>query len=383
MGLEPTTSTLQRSHSSQLSYAPVGVRRCRSGLHTVPADRVPTTSFGRHPIHGHVSDQGLRRPGPLPSHAHRTVTPTHVAGPNGMARASSLRPEPPAAGARRRRSAPGPSGVLMGTTDRDELLDTLTEGIEALTTSDAWRAHLEVQGRFHHYSFSNALLISAQDPGASRVAGFATWKRLGRSVRKGENAIWILAPMTGKRTRNADGEERRPIVGFRPVPVFDVAQTDGDPLPEVCRALQGDDPTSCFDLLAARARNMGYSVVPAELPGGTNGDCAFALRRIRVECRNDPAQQVKTLAHELAHALLHEGTDDRPLAELEAESTAYVVCRSLGLDTADYTFGYVACWAGGGPEAVARIKASGGRIQRAASVILDGLEAEGGVAPGV
>ncbi len=86
----------------------------------------------------------------------------------------------------------------MGTTDRDHLLDTLTEGIEALTTSEAWRAHLAVQGRFHRYSFSNALLICAQDPGATRVAGFATWKKLGRSVRKGERAIWILAPMHGQ-----------------------------------------------------------------------------------------------------------------------------------------------------------------------------------------
>jgi hypothetical protein len=122
---------------------------------------------------------------------------------------------------------------------------------------------------------------------------------------------------------------------------------------------------------------MGYSVVLTELPGATNGDCSFSIRRIRVECRNEPAQQVKTLAHELAHGLLHEGTDDRPLAELEAESTAYLVCRSLGLDTAEYSFGYVACWAGGGPEAVARIKASGGRIQRAASLILDGLDESG------
>ena len=262
----------------------------------------------------------------------------------------------------------------MAPTDRDHLLDTLTEGIGALTSSAAWRAHLEVQGRFHQYSFSNALLICRQDPGASRVAGFATWKALGRAVRKGERAIWILAPMTGRRTGTADGEERRPILGFRPVAVFDVAQTDGEPLPEVCRTLEGDDPSAWFALLVDRASRLGYAVETAELPGTTNGDCSFARRRIRVECRNEPAQQVKTLAHELAHALLHEGTDDRPLAELEAESTAFVVCHTLGLDTSGYSFGYVACWAGGGPEAIARIKSSGARIQRAASVILDSLE---------
>lgn len=262
----------------------------------------------------------------------------------------------------------------MPITDRDHLLDRLTEGIEALTTSDAWRAHLEVQSRFHRYSFSNALLICAQYPEASRVAGFATWKKLGRSVLQGERAIWILAPMTGKRTRSDNGEEHRPIVGFRPVAVFDLAQTEGDLLPEVCRTLRGDDPTAWFDRLTSCAETMGYAVVATELPGATNGDCPFALRRIRVECRNEPAQQVKTLAHELAHALLHEDIDDRPLAELEAESTAYMVCRTLGFDTGAYTFGYVASWAGGGSEAVARIKASASRIQRAAAVILDSLE---------
>jgi antirestriction protein ArdC len=262
----------------------------------------------------------------------------------------------------------------MGTTERDRLLDTLSEGIEALTTSDRWRAHLEVQGRFHRYSFNNALLIGAQDPAATRVAGFATWRRLGRSVAKGERAIWILAPMIGRRTRDADGEERRPVYGFRPVAVFDVAQTEGDPLPEVCCNLDGEDPAAWFGMLRGRAERLGYSVEPAELPGSTNGDCNYGLRRIRVESRNHPAQQVKTLAHELAHALLHEGVGDLALAELEAESAAFLVCHSLGLDSGQYSFGYVACWAGGGPEAVAAISASGSAIQRAASAILEGLD---------
>ncbi len=262
----------------------------------------------------------------------------------------------------------------MGTPAHDRLLDSLAEGVQALTTSDRWRSHLEVQGRFHRYSFNNALLIGTQDPEATRVAGFATWRKLGRSVRKGERAIWILAPMVGRRRHVDDGEERRPIHGFRPVAVFDVAQTEGGELPQVCRNLDGDDPSAWFDALLVRAAAIGYAVERAELPGSTNGDCAYALRRIRVESRNRPAQQVKTLAHELAHALLHEGVDDRARAELEAESTAYVVCRALGLDSGGYSFGYVACWAGGGPEAVAAITASGAAIQRAAGAILDGLD---------
>jgi antirestriction protein ArdC len=206
------------------------------------------------------------------------------------------------------------------------------------------------------------------------VAGFSAWRKLGRTVSKGERAIWILAPMVGRGTATADGEEKRPVYGFRPVAVFDVAQTEGDELPQVCRNLEGEDPAALFDTLCGQADRMGYSVESVELPGTTNGDCTFALRRIRVESRNQPAQRVKTLAHELAHALLHAGADDRALAELEAESAAYVVCRSLGLDTGEYSFGYVACWAGGGAEAVARITTSGGVIQRAASVILDGIQ---------
>lgn len=261
----------------------------------------------------------------------------------------------------------------MDTAARDRLLDTLAEGVRALTTSERWRSHLECQGRFHRYSFNNALLIGAQDPEATRVAGFATWKRLGRSVRKGERAIWILAPMVGRPVRDGDGDERRPVYGFRPVAVFDVTQTEGASLPEVCRNLEDDDPGAWFDALCDRADALGYTVEVTELPGGTNGDCAHGSRRIRVEARNRPAQQVKTLAHELAHALLHEGAVDRALAELEAESTAYVVCRTLGIDSGGYSFGYVACWAGGGPEALAAIAASGTAIQRAAATVLDGL----------
>jgi len=272
----------------------------------------------------------------------------------------------------------------MATTDRDHILDLLSEGVLALTDSSCWQRHLDVQGRFHHYSYGNALLIGSQCPEATRVAGFTAWRRLGRAVRRGERAIWILAPCRGPRpSPESSGDDDmfvRPVYGFWPVPVFDIAQTDGDPLPEVCRPLAGEDPSGWFDALGVCAGQIGYSVSTTELPGTINGDCTFATRSIRIECRNEPAQQVKTLAHELAHAVLHEGMDDRPIAELEAESTAFVVCRVLGLDTSDYSFGYVASWAGGGAEAVAAIKASCARIQRAAGTILAMTDDEGSAA---
>jgi hypothetical protein len=157
------------------------------------------------------------------------------------------------------------------------------------------------------------------------------------------------------------------------VPVFDVSQTEGEELPAVCEKLTGGAPPDCIYRLTDAAKSIGYSVEYTILPEGLNGDCAFDLRRIRVEARNSPAQRAKTLTHEIAHALLHEDRTDRRLAELEAESTAYVVCRNLGLDTGRYSFGYVASWAGGGDLALAGIKASGAHIQAAARTILTHL----------
>lgn len=265
----------------------------------------------------------------------------------------------------------------MAETDRkSEALKRLESGIARLTTSDAWQDWLAVQSRFHRYSFYNTLLILTQRPEATRVAGFHTWRELGRHVLKGAHGIWILAPMT-RRVRDDDNDDSEPvriISGFKPVTVFDVAQTDGEDLPEVCTRLEGEDEHGVFSRLAAVADSIGYRVEDAEIAGGTNGDCAFDLRRIRVEVRNTPAQRVKTLAHELAHAILHEGFSDRGLAELEAESTAFVVCSALGVSSDQYSFGYVAGWAGGGDQALAAIKASGERIHQAADAILTRLE---------
>jgi len=122
------------------------------------------------------------------------------------------------------------------------------------------------------------------------------------------------------------------------------------------------------------AQSIGFTVEDHEFDGTTTGDCTHSGQRIRVETRSTPAQRVKTLAHEIAHALLHEKFESRALAELEAESTAYVVCQALGINSGDYSFGYVASWAGGGAQAIAGIKASCERIQRSAATVLGGFE---------
>ncbi len=279
---------------------------------------------------------------------------------------------------------------------RPELVEQLTEGIARLTTSEDWKRFLDVQSRFHRYSFANALLIGAQRPGATRVAGFHTWRRMGRSVRKGERALWILAPLVYRRSRDGDAGDgdgggggagggggrpagERVIRGFKWVPVFDADQTEGDELPAACHRLAGDDPGGLYAELEALAHSIGFSVESCALAGGVNGDCSHDLSRIRVEVANAPAQRAKTLAHEIAHALLHQSFDDRWLAELEAESTAYVVCAARGLDTGDYSFGYCASWAAGGERAVAAIRACGERIQRTAATILRAGAADGAV----
>jgi len=254
---------------------------------------------------------------------------------------------------------------------RPDLVEQLTKGIARLTSSEEWRRYLDCQSRFHDYSFGNVLLIAAQCPYATQVAGFRAWQRMDRFVKKGEKAIWILAPMLYK---DADAEEGRVIRGFKYVAVFDVSQTDGEELPEVCHLLFGEDPAGHFDRLVAVANSFGFSVEDAHLPGTTNGDCTHDLHRIRIETTNSPLQRVKTLAHEIAHGILHEHFEDRRLAELEAESTAFVVCQLLGLDTSDYTFGYVAIWAGADEEAVAAIREAGQRIQRAAASIVQRLD---------
>lgn len=264
----------------------------------------------------------------------------------------------------------------MRPTDRHpDLLERLSAGVAELTDSDRWRRHLDFQSKFHRYSFGNVMLIVSQCPVATNVAGFRTWAKLGRHVRKGQKAIWVLAPMMTTRSSDGPSDDDRAIRGFKYVPVFDISQTDGEDRPEVCSRLTGDDPGACFSRLIGVARVLGYTVGDAELGPGTNGLCSFDLRRIEVEVRNSPAQRTKTLAHEVAHAILHEGQRDRALAELEAESTAYVVCQQFGLDSGAYSFGYVATWAGGGDQAISQIKASCGHIQRAATFMIDSVTA--------
>jgi antirestriction protein ArdC len=263
---------------------------------------------------------------------------------------------------------------MAGKRDHQELIDKLSNGISKLASSDEWNRYLELQSRFHRYSFSNVLLIAAQRPLATQVAGFNAWRKMDRCVRNGEKAIWILAPMVYEASDAGAGELEKVIRGFKYVPVFDIAQTEGEDLPDICQRITGDDPDGHYARLKELVASIGFTVDDHAFDDSTNGDCCHEDHRIRIEVRNSPAQRVKTLVHEIAHALLHERFDGRALAELEAESTAYVVCQIIGIESADYSFGYVTTWAGGGDEAIAQIKESCQRIQKCAASILRAFE---------
>lgn len=274
----------------------------------------------------------------------------------------------------------GPISV-DGRGDKSELLDQLARGVLELTSSASWGRWLRTSRNFQKYSFQNQILILKQRPDATLVGGYRSWLRLGRQVRQGERAIRILAPFLVAQDPQDGCEPQAPaLLGFRIARVFDLSQTSGADLPEPVRTLTGTASAADLARLAQRAVSLDFQVQFTSLWGSRNGDCSHALRRIRVRSDLPAAHQIKTLAHELAHAVLH-GPDfqgPRALAELEAESVAYLVCQELGVDSSEYSFGYVATWSGGGPEAARLISATGGRILKGRNAVLDWPESHRG-----
>jgi len=305
----------------------------------------------------------------------------------------------PATPAQRAQAAQAREDKLAG------LHRTLTEQVAALATGPAWRRWLDVAARFHTYSLNNTLLLLAQKPDATSVAGYTTWQQLGRQVTKGEQGLMILAPVT-RRADPADppaaaagttptpapepvgvdpGAGSRRVVGFRPAYVWDVSQTTGEPLPTppAPRLLAGQAPPGLWDALAGLVTERGFTVARGDC-GGANGLTDYASRTVRVRADVDDAQAVKTLAHELAHVLLHDPGDFpaggtagcRGSREVEAESVAYLIAADAGLDTADYTFAYVAGWAADTGDVDAALRASAARVLATAHQVLEATAAE-------
>ena len=268
----------------------------------------------------------------------------------------------------------------------ERLHEQLQESLRALVTSQDWQQALAVAARFHDYSFANTQLIwlqaAARGFRPSRVAGYRTWQDLGRQVRRGERGIPILAPVTRKveAADKAEEEQERRVVGFRAVHVFDISQTDGDPLPEVRTALLKGDLPAHWGKVTELITSAGFTLEVADTDrlGEANGITDWRDRQVVVRATLPGAQRFKTAVHELAHIQLHEPTSgDRPncrgIVEVEAESVAYMVCAALGVDSAGYSLPYVASWSGGDLEKVA---GTAERVIRCARQVLTRLEPE-------
>ncbi len=230
-------------------------------------------------------------------------------------------------------------------------LERLHAGVAELLDSQVWQDALKFKAKFHSYSFNNALLIYLQRPDATLVAGYRRWQELGRQVKKGETSLAILAPIVCKVADEGSDERERRVVGFRSARVFDVSQTDGEPLPELpgLTVLEADSEAIREVLVRAEAfaAAKGLPVYYRELREGVFGSFSVTKRAITVRADLPPLQTLKTLIHELAHALLHaepKKGEQRHLCELEAESCAFLVLHELGLDTSRYTFPYLASW---------------------------------------
>ena len=257
----------------------------------------------------------------------------------------------------------------------DELTSITKNALDKLAAlldaghSDQLTALFKTMSRFHKYSWHNVCLIASQRPSATRVAGFQTWRTLGRCVRKGEKGIAILAPIVARKRDDAVDAQSRMVMGFRAAYVFDVAQTDGEPLPAPAAA--SGDPGTTFARLTAAIGKQGIAIEHVDDLDGALGTSHGGM--IRLLNGLSPAVAFTTLVHEYAHELLHH-TNDRPASrdtrELEAEAVAFVVGSAVGLDTANSSRDYIHLYRGD-REALANSLV---RIQRAASHILSAIE---------
>lgn len=263
--------------------------------------------------------------------------------------------------------------------DIKEITAKLEQGVKALFESDRYQQYLAFMGKFHDYSVNNIVLILMQKPDASLVAGYRAWQaKFGRFVKKGEKAIQIIAPVPHKKvTQDEDGKEKEiHWMTYKAIPVFDVSQTDGDELSQgVCTVLESD--VVGFEKLIAKLEAVSpLPVSYEEINSGANGFCSFAESKVVVKQGMSQLQTVKTLVHEIAHAMLHckngEAHEaDKRTREVQAESIAYTVCQMLGLDTSDYSFGYVVGWSSG--KETKELLASMEIIRKTANEIVEGV----------
>ena len=284
-----------------------------------------------------------------------------------------------------------------------EITDRLEQGIKELFDSERYKEYLRVMSKFHNYSFNNTLLIAMQKPDASLVAGFNAWKNnFKRNVMKGEKGIKILAPSPFKikqEMEKIDPATQKPVIGadgkpvteekeitipaFKVVSVFDVSQTEGKEIPNLAVDMLTGDVERFKDVFAALEKTSPVPIGFEKIEGGAHGYYHLEEKRIAIDEGMSELQTLKTAIHEIAHAKLHdidlnasvtEQTDrpDRRTREVQAESVAYAVCQHYGLDTSDYSFGYVAGWSSG--RELDELKSSLETIRSAAAEIINSID---------
>ena len=224
----------------------------------------------------------------------------------------------------------------------NECMKMLEKGVRDVMEGDAYKQYLTFSSRFHQYSYNNCMLIWTQCPKATYVAGFNKWKQLGRNVKKNEKGIRILIPMFRK---NEDDEQE--VSGYRIGYVFDISQTEGEELAELTSELKGK-VEGYADLYDRISSFTDASVHMESDIGERHGYYDVSTHEIVVKTGMSEMQTIKTLIHEVMHSILH-GKDalkvDAHTREIQAESAAYVVCQHLGIDSGEYSFGYIASWA--------------------------------------
>ena len=284
-----------------------------------------------------------------------------------------------------------------------EITDRLEQGITELFDSERYREYLRVMSKFHNYSFNNTLLIAMQKPDASLVAGFSAWKNnFGRNVIKGQKGIKIIAPSPYKvkqEMKKIDPHTQQPIIGkdgkpvteekeitipaYTVVSVFDVSQTEGKELPDIAVDELTGDVERYRDFFAALEKTSPVPIGFEQIPGSSHGYYHLEDKRIAIQEGMSELQTLKTAIHEIAHAKLHDidlnapENEQQPRAtrrtrEVEAESVAYTVCQHYGLDTSDYSFGYVAGWSSG--RELSELKSSLETIRSAAAEIINSID---------
>ena len=284
-----------------------------------------------------------------------------------------------------------------------EITDRLEQGITELFDSERYREYLRVMSKFHNYSFNNTLLIAMQKPDASLVAGFSAWKNnFGRNVMKGQKGIKIIAPSPYKvkqEMKKIDPHTQQPIIGkdgkpvteekeitipaYKVVSVFDVSQTEGRELPDIAVNELTGDVERYRDFFAALEKTSPVPIGFEQIPGSSHGYYHLEDKRIAIDEGMSEIQTLKTAIHEIAHAKLHDidlnapeneqqPRIDRRTREVEAESVAYTVCQHYGLDTSDYSFGYVAGWSSG--RELSELKSSLETIRSAAAEIINSID---------